>query len=196
MQNIPLLNNICNYCNERNKINFQIIGNNKPIILTLKENNTKYNKNYINIFQNIQYFCCRDNKKIKNINNLQELKILDCNCSIINQIEIYNLLYLDCFNNEKIKQVNHLTKLEVLICENYFKYYNGYTRLCQSGFFKLCNIRYLDCSGNEKINDINHLQKLEKIICRGASGLINDGISKLQNICNYCNEQNKMEIII
>ena len=58
------------------------------------------------------------NEKIKNVNHLSKLKILDCSgdCGIdqegIKDLQLIEKLY--AINNNKIKNVNHLTKLKII----------------------------------------------------------------------------------
>ena len=70
--------------------------------------------------QLIEKLNANNNKKIKNVNHLSKLKILDCsyNCGI-DQEGIKDLQLIEELNandNKKIKNVNHLTKLKILDC--------------------------------------------------------------------------------
>ena len=69
-------------------------------------------------FIDLEELDANDNKKIKNVNHLTKLKILNCsNACGIDQEGIKDLQFIEELNasgNEKIKNVNHLTKLKVI----------------------------------------------------------------------------------
>jgi Leucine-rich repeat (LRR) protein len=71
-------------------------------------------------FYNLEELHVSHNEKIKNVNHLTKLKILDCSHSCgIYQEGIIDLKFIEelyASYNGKIKNVNHLTKLKILDC--------------------------------------------------------------------------------
>ena len=113
-------------------------------------------------FIDLEELNANHNKKIKNINHLTKLKILDCswNCGIDQEgiKELQLIEELNANNNEKIKNVNHLTKLKILDCS-----YN--CGIDQEGINDLRFIEKLNTWYNNKIINVNHLTKLKGINC-------------------------------
>ena len=109
-----------------------------------------------------------DNKEIKNVNHMKNLKILDCGsvywmAGAIDQngISELNLIELIASNNARIKNVNHMKKtLKILNCS----YDCG---IDQNGISEL-NLIELRMSYNNKIKNINYMKKTLKILCYGG----------------------------
>ena len=118
---LDIYNIIIEYCDIYDQLNImstcKILNKNLKI---KKLNNSNISDEILRQekFIDLEELNANNNKKIKNVNNLTKLKILDCSydCGIdqegIKDLQLIEVLYAS--DNKKIKNVNHLTKLKVI----------------------------------------------------------------------------------
>ena len=116
-----------------------------------------------------------NNKKIKKINHMTNLRILyaswKCGIdddSLISTFGGLNLVKLNAWNNPKIKKINHMTNLRILNAS-----YN-----CGIGDDDLVglNLIELDAAGNKKIKKINHMTNLRILNASDNCGIGDDDL--------------------
>ena len=120
---LEVYNEIFEYCNIYDKLKIMLTCKLLNKNLKIKKLNHPYVSDKIlqqEKFIDLEELDASYNKKIKNVNHLTKLKILDCsrNCGIdqegIKDVQLIEELYTN--NNKKIINVNHLTKLKILDC--------------------------------------------------------------------------------
>ena len=111
------------------------------------------------------------NPKIKKINHMTNLRILDASdtCGIGDEGLIgLNLVELKAFHNPKIKKINHMTNLRILDASDN----------CGIGDEELIglNLIKLNINGNPKIKKINHMTNLRILDAYGDCGINDDSL--------------------
>ena len=181
---------IFNYLDLKNQLRFRSVSATFQIKYQITNMpNMKILTNEILLqYPNLTQLYASGNDKIKDINHLTKLQILNAgyNCGIDDKgISLLSNLTELCVNgNEKIKDLNHLPKLQIL-------YAGGSCGIDDKGISCLTNLTQLNADDNEKIKDINHLTKLQ-ILNAGWNCEIDDkGISRLTNLTQLDARNNK-----
>ena len=121
----PIIQNICSYCNEQNKISLSIYSRNRIKVLALYKNYFLYTPNYITrnffIFDKLRLLNINRNRCLRRVHPFIaiNLEVLFCRGNVpIDIRDMINLKLLDCYNNVNIKNVYHLDKLYIIINNN------------------------------------------------------------------------------
>ena len=126
----------------------------------------KLNDNILQIYKDCERLYAKDNKNVKNINHLTNLKILNCvgHCGVSDEdIQNLDLITLKCSYNEKITKINHMKNLKNLECQ-----YHG--NLNNDGVVGL-DLKKLNILHNNNINiNINQFTNLKSLCCGYLSG--------------------------
>jgi Leucine-rich repeat (LRR) protein len=151
------INDFNKWCENGRPINKNVIG------LDISSSNIKSLEGIENLI-NLKYLNCNNNNltSLEGIENLINLKYLNCNNNNLTSLEgienLINLKYLNCNNNNltSLEGIENLTNLNTLYC-----IYNQLISL--EGIENLVNLEILHCNHNQ-ITSLKGIENLTKFI--------------------------------